>query len=135
MAYEGVQTAIPGATAAGNLSTKQYYCVVKNTTDRQYAVATADGEVIDGILQNKPNAANVPANIAMAGVSRVVADETLTAGNLWGTSADGQAKIIESSNTGADVGDFVMGRVIEGAASGALATVTIGAPQYKVESA
>ena len=70
----------------------------------------------------------------MAGVSRVVADEALTAGDLWGTSSDGQAKIVESTNTGADTKDFVMGRVIQGAASGALATVTIGAPQFKVET-
>lgn len=135
MAFEGVQTAIPGATASGNLSTKQYYCVVKNTTDNQFAVADTDGEVIDGILQNKPNAANVPANIAMFGISRVIADEVLTAGDLWGTSADGQAKIVAGTNTGADTGDFVMGRVLVGAASGAIATVTIGVPQFRVESA
>lgn len=135
MAFEGVQIAPPGVTAGANLSTKQYHCVKKNTTDNQYVLCTADGEVFDGVLQNKPNAANVPANIAMFGVTRVIADETLTAGDFWGTSADGQAKIIEATNTGADIGDFVMGRVIQGAASGALATVTIGIPQFKVESA
>lgn len=134
MAYEGVQTAIPGAVASGNLSTKQYYCVVKNATANQYAVAAVDGEVIDGILQNKPNAAGVPANVAMSGVSRVVADEILTAGDLWGTSSSGKAKIIAATNTGADIKDFVLGRVIQGCAQNALATVTIGTPQFKVES-
>jgi hypothetical protein len=135
MAFQGVQTAIPGATAAGDLSAVQFHCMKKNTTNLQYTTCSADGEVFDGILQNDPDAANKTATIVMFGVSRVVTDEALTAGDLWGTSADGQAKIIESSNTGADVGDFVMGRVIKGAGAGARATVTIGVPSYKVESA
>ncbi len=135
MAFQGVLVSIPGATAAADLSAKQFYCVKKNATNLQYALCSADGEVFDGVLQNDPDAADKTATVAMFGVSRVVTDEALTAGDLWGTSADGQAKIIESSNTGADVGDFVMGRVIKGAAAGARATVTIGVPSYKVESA
>lgn len=134
MAYDGAQIKIPGAQAGGDLSSDLFKCVKKNATDQQYILCTADGEVFDGILYNKPSAAAGAAEIVMFGVAKVYTAEALTAGDLWGTGASGTAKIIEATNTGADTGDFVMGRVIKGAGSGEIATVTVGAPSYKVES-
>lgn len=116
---------IPAALAAADQSTKQFYLVKKNTTDNQFAVCDTDGEIAQGILQNKPSAAGDAAEIIYFGVSKVSADETLSPGDYFGASADGQAKIVESTNTGADVGDYILGYVLEGAAAGEVATVMI----------
>lgn len=135
MAYEGILLAVPGLTADGDLSDKQYYCVKMSTTNQEVSLCDTDGEVVLGILQNKPNAAGVPANVASIGVSRIVANESLTAGDFWGTSSTGKATKVEDTNTGADTTDYAAGVVVKGAGSGALATVTVGFPTFKVETA
>lgn len=125
---------IPGALAAADLSSNQFYCVKKNTTDNQFALCDTDGEVFDGVLQNKPSAAGDAADVMALGVTKLEAGETLAAGDLWGTDASGTGKVIEGTVTGADVGDYVAGRVLEGAASGELATVTVGMLTFRVEA-
>lgn len=137
MARENVTETISGALAAAdyNTSSKQFYIMKKNTTDNQYALCDTDGEICIGILQNKPSASGNAAEVAVRGISKVVAGETLTAGDLFGTDSSGKAKKVESTNTGADVNDFYLGHVVEGAASDELATVYIGVPQGRVESA
>ena len=134
MAYEQPVWALAGAVAAADLSAKQFFCVKKNATNQQYALCDTDGEVVDGVLQNKPDAAGREATIMALGITKIEAGEALTAGDLWGTDNAGKAKIVEGTNTGGDVGDYVMGRVIQGAASGEIATVTVGVPSFRVES-
>ena len=134
MAYQSPQWALAGVVATADLSDNQFYCVKKNATDNQYALCDTDGEVFDGVLQNKTSAAGREATIMALGITMIVAGEALTAGDLWGTDSAGKAKQLEGSHTGADVGDFVMGRVVQGAASGAIATVTVGIPSYKIEA-
>lgn len=133
MAYEREIFDIGALTAAADLSAKQYFCVKKNATDNQVALCDADGEVFLGILQDKPDS-GIAAKVRCMGVSKVTAGEALTAGDFWGTDSSGKAKKIEGTVTGADVGDYVMGVVLEGAASGALATVSVGVPTYRVEA-
>ena len=132
MAYTYPVFNVPGLTAAADYQTtsKQYYCVKKNTTDNQVALCTTDGEVFDGVLQNDP-ASGDAAEVMASGVSKVYAGETLTAGDRWGTNSSGKAKKISEDLTGSDPGDFVMGVVIEGAATNALATVTVGVTTYR----
>jgi hypothetical protein len=125
---------LAGAQAAADLSTKQFYAVKKNTTAHQYALCDTDGEVIAGVLQNKPSAAGREATIMAMGITKVIAGETLVPGDLWGCDSAGKAKVVEGSNTGADTGDYVAGFVIEGAATDEIATVTIGMPTFRVES-
>jgi len=120
------------ATAV-SLATKQFFCVRQSTSDNAVELCDTDGELILGVVQNKP-AANAAANIMMAGVTKVEAAETLTAGDHWGVGAAGSAKKVEATVTGADVGDYVAGVVLEGAAAGELATVTIGVHTYRVEA-
>ncbi len=135
MAYDLPQVVIPGAEANGDQSSNQFKCMKKNATDNQYILCTADGEVFDGVLYNDPTATGNAIQIVANGYVRVEAGETLTAGDHWGTDASGLAKKIEATNTGADVGDYVAGRVQVGVATGELATVSIGIHTFKVESA
>ncbi len=126
--------ALAGAQAAADLSAKQFFCVKKNAVNHEYALCDSDGEVVMGVLQNKPDAAGREATIMAIGITKIIAGEALTAGDLWGTDSAGKAKVVEGTNTGADVGDYVAGFVIEGAGSGEIATVTIGLPTFRVEN-
>ena len=132
MAWEIPLFDMGNLVAASNLAAKQYFCVKINSSG-QVALCDTDGEVVDGILQNKPGS-GVAAAVRMAGVSKLEAGETLAAGDLWGTDSSGKAKKIEATVTGADVGDFFGGRVIEGGDSGEVITVTIGLINGLVEA-
>lgn len=135
MAYEGVQVSIPGLEAGADLSTNQFYCVKMSATDNRVSLCDTDGEVFLGVLQDKPAAAGRQANVVVSGVTKGVAGEALTAGDFVGTDSAGKFKIVEVTNTGADIGDFVNGTVIQGAASGAIATIMLGTPQIRTEAA
>lgn len=117
--------------AASDLSSKQYYCVKLNTVADQVALCDTDGELVFGVLQNDP-ASGEEASVMLSGITKVIAGETLVKGMTWGVDANGKAKETERTATGADLGDFVMGRVIEGASAGELATVDIGFVVYPV---
>lgn len=131
MALEGAQIRIPTALAAADLSAKQFYFVKKNTTAGQYALASVDGEIVAGVLQDNPAAAGRAAEVCAFGMTKVAAGGTLTAGDFVGTDANGKAVKKNHTSTGADVGDFLCGYVIEGAASGELATIWFH-PMYTV---
>lgn len=125
MAWEDPVKCVGSLLANADLSAKQFYCVKVTTVNNKVVLCTTAGEVFDGVLQNKP-ASGEAADIMTVGITKVSCDEALTAGDLWGTSADGQAQKIEASATGADIRSYFGGRVIEGAAAGELATVSIG---------
>jgi hypothetical protein len=60
-----------------------------------------------------------------SGMSKVIAGGTLTPGDSFGTDTAGRAVKKNETSTGANYGDFVMGEVIEGAATGEVATVLL----------
>jgi hypothetical protein len=135
MAFEHPILNLPDQTADADFSAKQYFCAKLSTTGNQVSVCSAAGEFVDGIIQNDPAASGDPVTIMAVGVSRVEAGGTLTRGDFWGTDATGKAVKVESTNTGADIGEWAMGRVLEGAGSGEIATVTIGLGSHLVEAA
>lgn len=94
--------------AAGDLSTKQFY-IVKLTAEDTVDVCSGATDVPLGILQNKPDAANKPAEVMIMGISKVNADAALSVGNQYGTSADGQA---DAKTVGTDTTEYVLGRVL-----------------------
>ena len=134
MAWEKDLFTIPGAEAAADLSANLYFCVKKDTTANRFALCDTDGEPFDGVLQNKPDTTGLAASVRAAGVTKLEAGEALAAGDYWGTDSAGKAKKIEDTVTGADVGDYVAGRILVGAASGELAIGTIGLMTFRVES-
>ena len=125
-----------GALKADTAKTSNQFHIVKaDTTDNQFALCDTDGERGLGILQDTP-AAGSAGDIMLMGISKVVVGvgETLTAGDDYGVDANGEAKKIEATITGADVGDHVLGKVLQGAGAGELAVVTIGLNTYVVEA-
>lgn len=132
MASQNPLDRIGGLSASADLSAKQYY-FVKIDGDYSVGLCDTDGEFPIGVLQNEPTSGQA-ATVEMAGATKVVAAEALTAGDFVGTDANGKAKIVQSTNTGADIGDWLVGIVIEGAGADEIATIKLGFAQ-RVEAA
>ncbi len=121
MAYSGPQMTIPGLKAGADLSAAQYK-FVKMSADGPVILCAAATDIPAGVLQNDPISGAEAVVLAM-GVSKVSADEALTAGWQIGTSADGQA---DRKIAGTDTTEYVSGQVMVGTGAAAgLATCTI----------
>ena len=107
--------------AGQDLSSDQYKLVTL-ASDGQDDVTTSQsvGDSTDtpiGILQNKPSAAGVAAEVMVSGISKVIAGETVAIGDLItaSTVADGRVDtagaptdvIIGMAVTGGDVGETI----------------------------
>jgi len=119
MAYE-----IPGnqitLEAAADLSTHQFKFVKLDNTGKMVAMA-ADTDIPIGILQDKPNAAGKVGTVMVDGISKLSSNAALTAGNLVGSSADGQGAAYAS---GSDTTKYIVGHVLKGSgAADGMATV------------
>ena len=111
--------------AAGDLSSKQFYCMkvsAANTVDTNDA---AGGRVI-GVLQNKPDAAGRDATVAVAGRSKAVAGAAVAAGAYVKALANGKvddaatAPTVDASGasaTAASTGANVIGIALTAAAA------------------
>lgn len=120
MAYESPQINIGTLTAAADLSGKQYY-FVKLASATTVNVCAAVTDVPIGVLQNKPESGEV-AEICVFGLSKVSADATLAAGDIIGTSADGQAQPVVQ---GTETTVYNAGQAITAGAAGTLQTALI----------
>ena len=113
MAYEAAQIKVGQFSASADLSAKQYH-FVKMSGNNTVTVCAAITDVPIGVLQNTPTSGQA-AEVCLFGISKVVADGTLAAGNLIGTSADGQADAIAA---GTDTTVYTMGIALNAAAAG-----------------
>ena len=113
MAYESPSINLGTLTAAADLSSKQYY-FVKLASATTVNVCSAITDLPIGILQNNPESGE-QAIVQIFGISKVVADGTITAGRWMGTSADSQAAGI---TPGSDTTVYVMGQAIQAASAG-----------------
>lgn len=120
MAYESPQINIGTLTAAADLSGKQYY-FVKLASESTVNVCSAVTDVPIGVLQNTP-ASGESAQITVFGLSKVSADATLAAGDVIGTSADGQAQPL---TVGTETTVYTCGQAITAGAAGTLQTAFI----------
>ena len=120
MAYEAIGQDIGTFTAAADLSAKQYHFVVLASATT-VNVATAITNAPIGILQNHPESGQ-QAIVRISGMSKVVADGTLAAGNFIGTSADAQADAI---SPGTDTTVYMMGQCVQAASAGETTTMIL----------
>ena len=119
-AYTEGQMKIGTLKAAADLSAKQYH-IVKLASATTVNVCSAITDVPIGVLLNNP-ASGEAAEICILGVSKIVADGTIAAGNLLGTSADGQADAIAA---GSDTTVYTIGQAIGAASAGETFTALI----------
>jgi hypothetical protein len=98
--------------AAADLTAKQFTFVKLDSNGRAAAVTSATDRPI-GILQNKPDALDVEANVMILGVSKISADGALSLADPLGTSADGQAV----AKTGQGTDGWLFGICLEASAT------------------
>ncbi len=103
--------------AAADLSAKQFL-FMQIDTDGEVDIAAGQGQVCDGVLQNKPSAQGQAASIMQTGISKVKAGETIGDGILCTTGADGRCEI-------ALMGDIVLGKTLEAGADGEIIAVLL----------
>jgi hypothetical protein len=109
--------------ASADLSTKQYYIMEHDSTADELTTADGATDKPAGILQNKPAADGREALIRIAGHSKVIAGEdSLAAGDLVGTSAQGSAVAI---TPGTDTTAYILGQITVGCDSGEIAEMVI----------
>jgi len=113
MAFEAAQIKVGQFTASADLSGKQYH-FVKMSGNNTVTVCAAITDVPIGVLQNTPTSGQA-AEVCLFGITKVVADGTLAAGNVLGTSADGQADAIVA---GTDTTVYTMGIALNAASAG-----------------
>jgi len=111
MAYEGILSNIPGLVAGADLSAAQFRFGKINTAGK-VVQADTEGEYIDGVIQNKPDAADKVCTFGCGGVSKIVCGDSVTAGDRLMGDADGKAKTAAAAPTAASkdssVGPFAL---------------------------
>ncbi len=105
---EGQQLNV-SAIAGADLSAKQYHFVKWSANGTVIACAGAT-DIPAGVLQNAP-ASGDAANLCVIGETKIVGDADLDAGQLIGTSADGQA---DRKIPGTDTTEYIVGSVKHG---------------------
>lgn len=115
MSYSEALTKIT-LPAHADYSAKQYRAVSINTSGR--AELTGAGAEAAGVLQNKPDAQDVAATVAINGVTKMHAGESISKGDKIASDADGDAVT-------AGTGDNIIGQAIESASSGELFAMLI----------
>lgn len=108
-----------GATAAADLSAKQFYAVKQTSTGINLAGA---GEAIVGILQNKPSALGQATEVETLGLSKAVGGAAITQGAA--VTPDGNGKLITATT-----GDHIAGTAWTGCGADAELFTVLLRPQ------
>lgn len=123
-AYE-IRGTIRTLIAAADYRLKQYHFVAVEATTGKALLNAAVTAKTYGVLQNKPNIGE-PASVMINGISFVVADSAVVAGDSIGSSADGQADTIAE---GTETTVYKVGTCLVAAANaGELATIELNLP-------
>lgn len=109
-----VWTGVPGQPGSADPNGGKQYHFVKVTGAHQVGLANATDTIVVGVLQNKPQNNGNAATVGIRGVSKVVCDAAVTAGDVITVSADGQAttggaaqKVGIALSTTANAGELV----------------------------
>lgn len=116
-----------GGTTAGYNLTGQYLFTKMSGDSTQVPVSNVT-DIAIGVAQDHPKSGGALA-VMYAGITKVVAGGTLVAGQECGPNASGAAVARDELFSGASYGMCIRGIVIEGAASGALATIMLTDPR------
>ena len=95
----GIFTGVPGMPGSANPNAGKQYHFVQITGVGTVGLSTASSTANVGVLQNKPQGVNHAATVAFSGITRVVSDVAVTAGQSIKISADGQAAVTGAGPT------------------------------------
>jgi hypothetical protein len=92
MSTGGKYLSLPGLTATGDLSSKQYMVVQAASTAGAVKLATtAATDLLLGVLQNDPTSGQA-AEVAFAGVCQALSEDSVTFGSYLTCSTTGRVK-------------------------------------------
>jgi hypothetical protein len=94
----GIYTGVPGQPGSAVPNNGFQYCGVKMTGARQCGLAVAAGDILIGVLQNKPQRPGAAAQVGYEGVTNVIAGAAFSAGVELVVNATG--KFIAGASTG-----------------------------------
>ena len=86
----GIYTGVPGQPGSAVPNSGKQYTFVKVTGEHQVGLATAAGDVVVGVLQNKPQKPGAAATVAIEGVTNLVAGAAISAGASIVSDATGR---------------------------------------------
>lgn len=109
--------------ASADLSAKQYHFMVINSSGQLATVGA--GLAIDGVLQNKPDAAAQAGTLGIRGVTKVVAGEAIAAGDQIVPDAAGKGVVASTT------GDVGAGRALEAASGSGFVFAMLLNPQLE----
>jgi len=87
----GIYTGVPGQPGSASPNGGKQYCLVKLTGAHQVGLATAAGDVVLGVLQNKPQQPGQAATVGYEGVTNVLSGGVIAAGDSLVSDANGKA--------------------------------------------
>ena len=115
IAWEDVTYTIPKARSSADMTNKQHYITKYHTTENQHALGAAAADVLSGIAQSEPNAANKSLVVATKGVSKCVAGGTIAIGDL--ITSDSAGKGVAAAPAGG-TNNWIVGTALQIAAAG-----------------
>ena len=122
MAYEQTLRTV-GVPASADLSVSQFCFTVVNANG-QLALPAA-GAVADGVLQDKPNGQGVIGELAILGITKLVAGAAVNAGDPLMANASGQAVTAAANN-------FVRARALAAATAAGIIIPALLIGPYKM---
>jgi hypothetical protein len=117
MAAKGEENVLT-VESSGDLSSDQYKYVELDGSAQAQVVGT-QGNVALGILENKPSSQGEAATVRFNGTGKVIAGESITAGDEVASDASGKAITADTST------DKIQGQAITDADSGDVFKVTV----------
>ena len=87
----GIYTGVPGMPGSAVPNGGMIFRFVKLTGSHQVGLCTAATDQVVGILQNKPQKPGAAAQVAIYGISNVIASAAISAGAFVAPTATGQA--------------------------------------------
>jgi hypothetical protein len=97
-----VYTGVPGTPGSANPNYGRQYRFVKVTGANQVGLATAEADVVIGVMQNKPQVNGQAATVAIHGVSMVMAGAAFDAGDA--VTADSEGRAVSGGTAGTERG-------------------------------
>lgn len=104
---------------AADYSAKQYFLMAINSSE-QWALASSQGQVVAGPLQDDPDAANKHGTVALNGIAKVKLGGTVSEGDPLCSDANGKGIVSTAA------GEYIFGRALEDGVSGDIIRVLLG---------
>lgn len=96
----GIYTGVPGQPGSAVPNSGMQYRFVKVTGAHQVGLATAAGDVVIGVMQNKPQKPGQAATVGFTGVTNVIAGAAISAGASLVSDANGRAVPVGATPSG-----------------------------------